>query len=249
MSHPTILAPPPSLASLCEEKEVALFLDFDGTLVDIAPRPDAIKVPAGMCGSLRSLSARLDGRLAIVSGRSLDDLGQHLDLSGMARAGSHGDMRVSADGSVIGDEPEPLTQFVMRDLTEFAQRHGLLLERKPHGAALHYRDNLQFERAVSRFAGLLAEQYGLATKAGKCVVELVPRGDGKAGAVATFMAAEPFIGARPIFIGDDVTDEDGFRAASEFGGFGIAVGERVSDNAQFHLADISAVHSWLELDF
>lgn len=227
---------------------IALFLDFDGTLVEIAPRPDAIKVPAGLCRSLQLLSARLDGRLAIVSGRSLDDLCGHLDLSGMARAGSHGDMRVAADGSVIGEEPEPLAQFVLRDLAEFAERHGLLLEHKSHGAALHYRDRPQMERAVSRFSSLLAEQYELAIKAGKCVVELVPRGDGKAGAVAAFMSGEPFYGAHPIFIGDDVTDEDGFRAAREFGGFGIAVGERVSDTAQFHLPDISHVHSWLELD-
>lgn len=242
------LGPPPPLSSLEAAGPVALFLDFDGTLVEIAPTPEAISVPAGLAARLEGLSRRLEGRLALVSGRSTANIAEHLGHPAIARAGSHGAERVTAGGMRLGAEPAPLPAEIGEAMRSFAAAHqGLGYEAKSHGAALHFRAAPKLEDTAIAFAERHAVLHGLWVKLGKGVVELVNQGADKAGAVHAFMGEEPFAGALPVFVGDDITDEDGFRAAEELGGFGIIVGARVGTLARHCLASPAKVHEWLGL--
>ena len=247
MDRSTALPPPPPMGTLLSQGSLAVFLDFDGTLVQIAPDPDAIVVPPDLGDRLRSLRDRLEGRLALVSGRALDDVERHLGRLDLARAGSHGLDRIYADGRPAGEMPEPLPDEVIAKLRSFARDHGLRYEPKAHGGALHYRQRLQCEKQAQAFVADLAAAHGLAVKRGKAVAELVRPGASKRGAVEAFMEEPPFIGAMPLFIGDDVTDEDGFAGVADYGGFGIAVGERHSERARYRLDNVAAVHHWLEI--
>jgi len=227
---------------------VALFLDFDGTLVEIAPTPAEITVPEGLAARLESLSHRFGGRLALVSGRSTANIAQHLGAPAIARAGSHGIERLTAGGARLGAEPAALPAAVDDAMRIFAGAHpGIAYEAKKHGAALHFRAAPELEHAAIAFAERQAILHGLWVKPGKFVVELVNQGADKAGAVRAFMGEEPFAGAMPVFVGDDVTDEDGFRAAGELGGFGVVVGARGGTLARHCLDSPAKVHEWLEL--
>ena len=248
MVETVAIGTPPPLGTLAAGRPVALFLDFDGTLVDIAPTPDAIAVGEGMAARLEKLAERLEGRVALVSGRSVTDLASHLGALSLPRAGSHGVEQLRADGSLIGNPPAALPHAAHHAVRTFVDRHeGLEFEAKSHGAALHFRSATHLEGATIAFAEEIAETHDLAVKRGKCVAELVHRGADKAGAVRAFMAESEFSGAMPVFVGDDVTDEDGFRAAIELGGFGVIVGERPDTLARYRLASPEKVHEWLEL--
>ena len=240
------LPAPPSLAALLADGPLALFLDFDGTLVEIAEGPDAIAVPGQLASGLQRLAARLDGALALVTGRSIDNLQAFLGPLPLHLAGSHGGHVLAPCGSALR-EAEPLPAPVTEALGGFATENGLFYERKAHGAALHYRARPELEGDARRFANGIAAEHGLATKSGKCVIELVWPGADKGGAVDLLVRQSPFAGTIPVFIGDDVTDEDGFAACNRLGGFGIAVGERPSAAARYFLASVKDVHAWLEL--
>jgi trehalose 6-phosphate phosphatase len=246
-STPTSLPPPPALGTLRAEGPIALFLDFDGTLVDLAATPDTIVVPKRLATRLGEVAASLDGALALVSGRAIVDLEGHVGELSIARAGSHGIDRRQADGRPLGAEPEPLSTRVHDVLRSFALEFGFRLEPKPHGGALHYRENPAAESTGLAFARTVAAEHGLVVKTGKFVIELVQPGADKGGAVRAFMQEPPFAGRRPIFVGDDVTDEDGMRAAAELGGLGIAVGERETTAARYRLPSPAAVLDWLGL--
>jgi trehalose 6-phosphate phosphatase len=242
------LGEPPSLAALQAAGPVAVFLDFDGTLVEIAPTPAEIAVPEGLAARLEVLARRLDGRLALVSGRSTANIAAHLGTPAIARAGSHGIERVTADGARFGEEPAPLSPAIDDAMRIFAGAHrGIEYEAKKHGAALHFRAVPELEHAAVAFAERQAVLHGLWVKPGKFVIELVNQGADKAGAVRAFMGEEPFAGAMPVFVGDDVTDEDGFRAAGELGGFGVVVGARGGTLARYCLDSPAKVLEWLEL--
>jgi len=215
--------------------------------VEIAPRPGDIHVPEGLLDRLHALRDRLDGRLALVSGRALDDLATHLGEISICRAGSHGASRFLADGTRLGSEPRGLTVEAVAELRAFAETNGLLYETKTHGGALHFRGAPAKREATLAFAQDFAATRDLCVTSGKGVAELVRPGATKAAAVSAFMEVAPFAGAVPVFIGDDVTDEDGFAGAGEHGGFGIAVGDRVSQLARYGLDSVAAVHHWLEI--
>lgn len=244
--HGTLLPPPP-LLKLTEQGAVALFLDFDGTLVAIAETPDAIRVADTLGKRLESLAERMAGRLALVSGRSLEDLATHLGKPAIFRAGSHGAALIDPSHDMIGQPPEKLPAKVTDALSEFADSQELHFEAKSHGAALHYRARPEMQATAEEFAAGLARAHDLEIKTGKLVVELVRPGGGKACAVHILMQQSLFAASVPVFIGDDVTDEDGFAAANTLGGFGIAVGERKSAAARYHLQTIEDVHQWLKL--
>ncbi|ABC63028.1 trehalose-phosphatase [Erythrobacter litoralis] len=243
MLQRSTLPPPPPLAELTEH---ALFVDFDGTLVKIAEGPDKIDVAKDLGSRLARLAARLGQRLAVVTGRSLENLESFLDTADFYRAGSHGAHVVAPNGAMLR-EAQALPDEVIATLKRFAAERGLLYERKTHGGAIHYRAEPSQKRAVQDIAASVASEHGLSAKHGKCVVELVWPGADKGGAVRLLAERAPFAGARPVFIGDDVTDEDGMAAAAALGGFGIAVGERPSDNAIYHLNSVKDVHAWLKL--
>lgn len=246
MASNEVPPPPPPLAALLESGRVALFVDFDGTLVEIASGPDAIAVPKRLGAALELLSARLGGALALVSGRSIENLVSYLGPVRLHLAGSHGGHVQHANGQTML-EAQPLPDPVSSALRDFALREDLLYERKPHGAALHYRARPELEDGARRFVMGLAADHELATKSGKCVIELVRPGIDKGGAVRLLAQEEPFADALPVFIGDDVTDEDGFAVCNELGGFGVAVGRREETAARYSLANVREVHRWLNL--
>jgi trehalose 6-phosphate phosphatase len=238
---------PLALGELLAAGPVALFLDFDGTLIEIAAVPDAIDVPAGFGATLARLSGRVGGRLALVSGRSIADLERYLGPLALACAGSHGAAMRDPDGTWLGDQPSALDAAIIGEVSAFAEASGATYEPKDHGAALHSRAAPHLEERCALFMDALAARHGLTVKRGKFVAELVRAGVDKGAAVRAFMAEAPFAGARPIFIGDDMTDEDGFAAVREYDGLAITVGPRDSRLAAFGLADPSAVRDWLGL--
>ena len=244
---PDTLPTPPSLAELGARSTLALFLDFDGTLVELAETPDGITVPDGLLDDLCALASQHDGRVALVSGRAIDNLETHIGPCPLAVAGSHGIHRRREDGSLLGEVPEGLPPAAEKALESFTDNQGSRLERKPHGAALHFRERPELEEEGAAFAAGLAEEHGLEVKRGKRVIELVRPGANKGGAVRAFMDTPTFSGAHPVFIGDDTTDEDGFAAVLDLGGTAIIVGDRRPTSARFALANPAAVHEWLGL--
>lgn len=234
------LPPPPSLDG------AALFLDFDGTLVELADTPGAIQVPPSLPSLLRRLCDKLQGRLAIVSGRSIADLERHLDCAGIAISGSHGIELRLADGVRIPLAAPFDSAELGGKIERFAaQTKGLLVETKPSSIALHYRKAPAEAERVERFMSALARQTGLSLQPGKMVFELRPKGADKGDAIRAFMAEPEFGGARPVMVGDDATDEDAFEAAAAMGGTGILVGPERPSAAKYRLAVVGAVASWL----
>jgi trehalose 6-phosphate phosphatase len=233
--------PPLSLAD-----GAALFLDFDGTLVDLADAPDAIVVPEELQPLLARLVRRLEGRVAIVSGRAIQDLDQHLTAPGIALSGSHGLELRRAGGEASPVDIPPALAEARQAVARFAAgRDGLLIEQKPAGVALHFRQAPQREEEAVGFISGVAERTGLAVQRGKMMAELRPAGRNKGHALRSLMAEPPFAGARPLFMGDDITDEDAFRAAAEMGGAGVLVGPPRPTAAKWRLRDVAAVARWL----
>jgi trehalose 6-phosphate phosphatase len=235
-------APPPVLAA-----DAALFLDFDGTLVELADAPDLIAIPATLPDLLLRLADRLAGRVALVSGRALSDLERHLGCTGFAVSGSHGlELRLS-DGRTLSAPPPGDIAPVRTAVARFAaERPGLLVEDKPAGVALHFRQAPEREQEVAAFLGDLAVRSGLDLQHGKMVIELRPHGADKGDALRMLMAEPPFAGARPLFVGDDLTDEHAFAAAAALGGAGVLVGAPRESAARWRLPDVAAVARWLE---
>ena len=237
------LPPPPPLAEIAAGRAVALFLDFDGTLVEIADTPEGIHVPDGVPAQLDALQRVLDGRIAIVSGRAIADIQSHLGALDVLMVGSH--------GAEIGEAAEHET--ILSDASRAAiaalaaEWPRLLVETKPHGIAVHFRQEPEAAPAVLQVMDDMAAREGLAARRGKMVVELGPKSANKGVAVTSLMAAPPFAGALPLFVGDDVTDEDGFAAVAAAGGSGILVGAPRPTAARYRLPDPEAVHQWLIL--
>ncbi|MGB3471812.1 MAG: trehalose-phosphatase [Erythrobacter sp.] len=238
---------PPSLDQFLQKERVALFLDFDGTLVDIAPTHDSITPAPDLGRRLKGLADRLHGAVALVSGRSLDDIARHIGALAVAGAGSHGADIRDAQGKAIGLPASEPPEAITTAMYEYANANGLGYEAKPHGAAIHYRSAVSKGPAAHAFAEELAHSHGWTTQSGKCVVEVVAGKADKGSAVRALMEVAPFAGALPIFIGDDLTDEQGFAACAEAGGAGILVGARENSVAQFQLPDVASVHRWLAL--
>jgi trehalose 6-phosphate phosphatase len=237
-------SPPPPLSRLAP---AALFLDFDGTLVELAEAPGAIAVPAGLTPLLDRLCERLDGRLAIVSGRAVDDLRRHLGACAVALSGSHGAELHYADGRSIQVSVPPGLAEARESVRRFAAGdEGLLVEEKPAGVALHYRLSPERAEEADAFLEALAERSGLTLQRGKMVAELRPESSDKGAALRRLMGEPPFAGARPVFVGDDLTDEDAFRAVASLGGEGVLVGADRPSAARWRLEEVADVTAWLE---
>ncbi|MFC6620351.1 trehalose-phosphatase [Novosphingobium panipatense] len=225
----------------------ALFLDFDGTLVEIAEHPDDVRVSPRLRGLVEELSRALDDRLAIVTGRSIAALESLLGPVEVALAGSHGGEFRPGGGQPTEPLASPLPGAVVGALQAFSERHGgLLVEPKPFSAAVHYRHHPEARDALLLQAQELAATFDLEVKHGKQVVEVTMPGSDKGSAVARFMQLPHFREARPTFLGDDVTDEDAFHVARDLGGRGILVGAPRPTAASFRLDSVTAVHAWLE---
>jgi trehalose 6-phosphate phosphatase len=231
--------------------EIALFLDVDGTLVEIEREPGAVHVPERLCRILGRLNGVTDGALALVSGRSLEQLDHLFSPLCLSAAGLHGLERRNLRTGVVRIEPDPLVFAPARaKLDRFAKDHaGVLLEDKQLTVALHYRNAPQYEDEAKALAhALVAGSEGaLVLLEGKMVLELKPPGCDKGQAIAAFMDELPFRGRRPVFAGDDVTDEAGFAAINRFGGISIRIGaDSRATAALYGHRDVGSMQDWLQ---
>jgi len=224
-----------------------LFLDVDGTLLEIAPTPDAVRVDDHLTRLLADVSNALDGAVALVSGRAIAALDRLFAPRRWPAAGLHGLERRDADGRLHRHEPgrQRLDRVRLTLLYLAARTPGILLEDKGLAIAVHYRAAPEIEptlrRTLRELTDELAPDYHLLE--GKQVFELKPSSATKADAVRAFMNESPFAGRRPIYVGDDVTDLDGFAAVERVGGLSVAVGDRVQ--AQLRVASPRDVRSLL----
>jgi len=229
---------------------IALFLDVDGTLIEIASRPQAVSVPDDLRGLLRTLYLASGGAVALVSGRAIADLDALFAPLTLPAAGLHGFERRSVSGAYHRRSlpSAAALESARRAMTHLARRHaGLLVEDKQFALALHYRGAPRLEDVVVRAmqdvaAGLSGD---LELQRGKMVVELRPNGATKAQAVSAFLEEAPFAGRLPVFIGDDLTDEPAFELVNRLEGVSAVVGARRPSAAQARLEDVTAVRSWL----
>ena len=204
----------------------ALFLDFDGSLVDIAPQPEAVIVPSGLVATLAALERYLGGALALISGRPIEQIDAFLHPLRLPAAGVHGAERRGADGRVTLMSTHPL-QHVEEAALALAARHtALRVENKRGSVALHYRQAPQLERlCLDTMQAAVQESPGLTLLRGKMVAEAKPGGASKGRAIEAFLHEPPFAGRVPLFVGDDVTDEVGFSTVQRMQGLGVKVGE------------------------
>lgn len=235
------LPPPPTRLT-----RPALFLDMDGVLAPLAATPDAVVPHPERTAALRAATERLHGRVAIISGRTIAEIDRIAEASAASASGVHGLERRRADGSVHRAEAAPAVREVVVAFEAFARtRPGIIVEDKAVSAGLHYRGAPTEAGAAMALARELAERTGLTLQAGNLVVELKTPGASKGTALTAFMQEPPFAGAVPVMLGDDLTDEDGFRAAGALGGFGVLVGPPRETAARYGLADVAAVLAWL----
>jgi trehalose 6-phosphate phosphatase len=231
----------------------ALFLDVDGTLLEIAESPDAVRVPERLKDLLAKLVAREGGAVALVSGRQLRQLDELFAPLKFAAAGLHGLERRDARGRYFGASDPSLATLpafarARVAMTGFAWHHPeLVFEDKGLTLALHFRRAPALESEVAAFVGTLLADLGpsFQLQAGKCVLEIRPATGSKRTAIEAFMKEAPFAGRRPLFVGDDVTDEDGFAAVNALGGDSIRVGPFAGTRARWQLPDVAGVLDWL----
>jgi len=228
----------------------AFFLDIDGTLLDIAETPDAAEAGRREKSLVRRLHEAAGGALALVSGRTLAAIDELFAPLKVAAAGQHGVERRDARGQVHrGTYPRDCLQRAAEAVREFAAAHdGLVFEDKGSSFALHYRLAPQLEEAALTIVRKAATSLGdwVEVQMGKMVVELKPAGRDKGMAIEEFLKEPPFVERTPVFIGDDVTDEDGFRVVNRAGGHSIKVGEGKTA-ARWQVEDPAAARAWLQL--
>ncbi|PAX06659.1 trehalose-phosphatase [Sphingomonas lenta] len=243
MQSTDLLLGPPPLDLL---STASLFLDFDGTLVELINRPDQVRADADLRNLLLRLSDALPDRVAIVSGRSIEQLDLMLGEAAhhLALAGSHGaEFRVEGEAAEVAI-PLALPQITAAMDAFAATRPGVLVERKTLGAGLHYRAAPEHEADALALARALAREHGLYLQPGKMMAEVRADGD-KGRAVVRLVQGAAMAGTTPLVFGDDVTDEAGFGAAAHLGGAGVLVGDPRETQATYALPDVAAVRRWL----
>ena len=223
-----------------------MFLDLDGTLIEIAHRPDAVRRSRRLDALLARLPAATGNALAVVSGRPVADVDRLLAPHHLAVAGIHGMERRGADGKVTR-VPVDLDWIhdAHRAMKHFVVAHaGLLLENKGVSLALHYRGRPELEDTVQQFVADLDLPAAAERLRGRKVVEIKPGQMNKGTAIRAFMSEPPFAGRTPVFAGDDVTDESGFAVVNELGGVSVKVGAGATA-AKWRLPGVGGVLAWL----
>ncbi len=227
---------------------LAIFTDFDGTLVEIAETPDAVDVPPGLIDSLDRASEDFDHAFAVLTGREITDIDRFLAPLQLPIAGAHGAQRRRADGTF-----EPLDEAIIVAADEIAHaieplamaNPDLIVETKQGAVALHFRQAPELQDVCqTAMEEALSDHAEFTLVPGKMVLEARPSMFDKGAALRAFMQEEPFAGRIPVFIGDDVTDEDAFRAAQELGGVGIKLGPG-DTAARLRIADVFSVRALL----
>ena len=233
------------------DEQSALFLDVDGTLLEIAAQPELVCVPRGLPALITSRAKERDGAVALISGRPLAQLDQLFHPWHGAAAGLHGIERRRADGSpdqILDPAGEAALDRIRPKLAAKAgDASRLVLEDKGGTIALHYRAVPEREVEIRAYAETLLTETEPALRliAGKMVVEFQPSSVNKGLAVAAFLAEPPFFGRRPVFVGDDTTDEDGFAEVRRRDGMAVRVGSPRATAANYRLPTVGAVLDWL----
>jgi len=228
---------------------LAIFLDVDGTLVDLAERPDDVVTPAGLVATLGSAERKLAGALALISGRAIGDLDRLFEPLRLRASGIHGaEIRFEAGGPVMPtlaamELPQSLWTALTREVAAFP---GAFVENKRFSLVVHYRlapaAELPLRKIVTRFIG--SSPIAVEVLDARCAIELKPPGYDKGHAIAAFLSLPAFHGRTPIFVGDDTTDESGFALVAARGGLAYSVG-RPRPGAIGLFAEPPAVRDWL----
>ena len=227
----------------------ALFIDLDGTLIDIAPTPDSVTIPVELAGLLNELTQRLGGALAIVTGRPVGDVDRFLAPLTPVAAGVHGaEMRLAPQGEIM-DGAAPIDAEIVQAIRNLVDEHrGVFVETKRASLAVHYRQAKDLapvlEAALARF--LEDGPDHLVLSRGRLVFEIVPRHISKGAALETLMGLPEFAGRRPIMIGDDSPDVPAFEAAVRLGGRGLKVAGEHFSRAEADFASPADVRAWLK---
>jgi trehalose 6-phosphate phosphatase len=229
--------------------EYAILLDIDGTLLDLAPTPREVWVPPDLSETLSRLRDKTSGALALVSGRSLNDIDLIFAPEQFPAVGGHGaEMRISIDSEAVATHAPPMDKELKRRLAAIAKLSpGILLEDKGYSLALHYRLAPHAEKAIYEAVSLIRGELPNApieVLPGKCVCEIKQSGFDKATGVRELMTHEPFRGRRPLFIGDDVTDESVFVIMPDLAGLAFSVGRR-AEGVAGHFDEPRDVRAWL----
>lgn len=225
----------------------AWFLDVDGTLLEIEKHPDLVSADARLLDLLGRLYECYEGAVALISGRSLAQLDRIFGRLRIAAAASHGLELRPADSGVTA-LADAVPESIVEEIAAFTQRHpGLLMERKSFSVGVHFRARPELARAVAaELEKIIAgPDNGFRLQHGKMLVELLPKTAGKGGAIRSFMERLPFRGRRPVFVGDDVTDEHGFAAVNELDGLSVRVGDAPGTSARWRLGNVTELRAWL----
>lgn len=222
-----------------------MFLDIDGTLVDLAPSPDAVIVPASLRDNLALLRHSI-GALALVSGRSLLQIDALFAPLILPASGQHG-AELRLERELAANPPLPAIRVIVPALHQFAaDHHGILVEDKGDSVAIHYRAAPTLADAVEAITRrLVGDSPDVEVMPARMAFDIKPRGVSKARAIAWFMSHAPFSGRLPVFVGDDHTDETGFVAVNELGGHSVRVGDEKESEARFSLGSSAAVREWV----
>ncbi|HEX2596273.1 MAG TPA: trehalose-phosphatase [Luteimonas sp.] len=227
----------------------ALFLDVDGCLLDFADAPDAVRVPHALRATLGDLAQRLQGAVALVSGRSLASIDALFAPLWLPASGLHGIERRNRDRSVAAPAAPPAMEAIRAEARQIAGAYpGALVEDKGPALALHWRVAPQAATALRAFADVaLPRLPGYCLQHGDSVVELRPAHSDKGNAILALMDEAPFRGHVPVFVGDDLTDESGFAVVNAHAGISVLVGDREPSAAHYGLPDPAAVRDWLSM--
>lgn len=225
--------------------DAAVFLDFDGTLVDLARTPESVVLPPELVPVLRALHILLDGALAIVTGREVAVVDGYIEPLRLPCAGTHGAQRRNGSGVYISSPARDPTKFVDAVVQLAQDNPSIFVESKKCSIALHYRADPTLETlCLQAMQELLLDHPDWTLMRGKYVVELLPKGASKGAAIKAFMQEPPFKGRRPFFAGDDLSDESGFAVVRELQGVGIKVGAGMSI-ACHRIDSVQDFHRWL----
>ena len=226
---------------------LALFLDIDGTLAEFERRPEEVGPTLRRTTLLRRLARIFEGRVAMISGRALADMDRITDGVITAASGVHGLEHRGADGQLRIVPPHPGIARAREVFKTFANAHApIVLEDKGLGLVLHYRTAPALAELANATAARVAQEMDLSLQRGDMMAEVRTPGADKGDALRAFMLEPVFEGCKPIYIGDDLTDEHAFAAARGLGGYGVLVGPERKTAAQYRLADVEAVMAWLE---
>ena len=231
-----------------EIKQIALFLDVDGTLYEIQKSPSLVRPNFSLQKKLNVVRNRLEGALGLISGRSLDDLDRIFNKNQIPVAGNHGaQLRDALRYKACPTDTENVKGIINKIRELIDEQDNLYIENKGSNLTIHFRNStIQRKKIKNIIVKLVKSEPDLTYLEGKEVLEIKPMGHNKGTAISYFMRTKPFINRRPIFIGDDVSDEDGFETVNKKGGWSVRVGKYKRSKANYFLPNVKSVHEILK---